>query len=75
MPVSPEKVCHVVAGPNGSGKSTFALRYLPAYAGLADSLLVFDAASVDQRLVFRRNGDETVLAPELRETLKGELGV
>ena len=26
-------VCHVVAGPNGSGKSTFALRYLPDYAG------------------------------------------
>lgn len=26
-------VCHVVAGPNGSGKSTFALEYLPAYAG------------------------------------------
>lgn len=26
-------VCHVVAGPNGSGKSTFALEYLPEYAG------------------------------------------
>ena len=26
-------VCHVVAGPNGSGKSTFALRYLPDFAG------------------------------------------
>ena len=26
-------VCHVVAGPNGSGKSTFALEYLPAFAG------------------------------------------
>ena len=26
-------VCHVVAGPNGSGKSTFALRFLPDYAG------------------------------------------
>ena len=26
-------ICHVVAGPNGSGKSTFALNYLPAYAG------------------------------------------
>lgn len=25
--------CHVVAGPNGSGKSTFALNYLPDYAG------------------------------------------
>ena len=32
MPPSPP-VCHVVAGPNGSGKSTFALNYLPAYAG------------------------------------------
>ena len=27
------RACHVVAGPNGSGKSTFALNYLPAYAG------------------------------------------
>ena len=27
------RMCHVVAGPNGSGKSTFALRYLPDYAG------------------------------------------
>ena len=26
-------ICHIVAGPNGSGKSTFALRYLPRYAG------------------------------------------
>ena len=26
-------VCHVVAGPNGSGKSTFALDYLPQFAG------------------------------------------
>ncbi len=26
-------ICHVVAGPNGSGKSTFALRYLPDFAG------------------------------------------
>ena len=29
-------ICHVVAGPNGSGKSTFALRYLPAYAGAVE---------------------------------------
>ena len=28
-----QPICHVVAGPNGSGKSTFALRYLPEYAG------------------------------------------
>lgn len=29
-------ICHVVAGPNGSGKSTFALRYLPDYAGAVE---------------------------------------
>ena len=29
-------ICHVVAGPNGSGKSTFALRYLPEYAGTVE---------------------------------------
>jgi len=26
-------ICHIVAGPNGSGKSTFALDYLPEFAG------------------------------------------
>ncbi|MBQ9727900.1 MAG: hypothetical protein IJV65_10425 [Kiritimatiellae bacterium] len=31
--MSPAPICHVVAGPNGSGKSTFALRYLPRWAG------------------------------------------
>ncbi len=29
-------ICHVVAGPNGSGKSTFALRYLPDFAGAVE---------------------------------------
>lgn len=29
-------LCHIVAGPNGSGKSTFALRYLPDYAGAVE---------------------------------------
>lgn len=29
-------ICHIVAGPNGSGKSTFALRYLPDYAGAVE---------------------------------------
>lgn len=28
-----QPICHVVAGPNGSGKSTFALTYLPKFAG------------------------------------------
>ena len=31
-----QPICHVVAGPNGSGKSTFALRYLPEYAGAVE---------------------------------------
>ena len=34
--VSDRPICHVVAGPNGSGKSTFALRYLPEYAGAVE---------------------------------------
>ena len=33
MTTEKKPVCHVVAGPNGSGKSTFALRYLPDFAG------------------------------------------
>ena len=33
---SDRPICHVVAGPNGSGKSTFALRYLPEYAGAVE---------------------------------------
>jgi len=28
-----QPICHIVAGPNGSGKSTFALNYLPEFAG------------------------------------------
>ena len=31
-----QPICHVVAGPIGSGKSTFALRYLPVYAGAVE---------------------------------------
>lgn len=31
--MSEQPICHIVAGPNGSGKSTFALQYLPEYAG------------------------------------------
>jgi len=36
MPGVDRPICHVVAGPNGSGKSTFALRYLPDYAGAVE---------------------------------------
>jgi len=33
MKLRNQPICHVVAGPNGSGKSTFALNYLPDFAG------------------------------------------
>ena len=39
-------ICHVVAGPNDSGKSTFALRYLPEYAGAPD---VWERLAADRR--------------------------
>ena len=44
MPERP--ICHVVAWPNGSGKSTFALRYLPEYAGAPD---VWERLAADRR--------------------------
>ena len=46
--------CHVVAGPNGSGKSTFALRYLPQWAGDVEfvnpDLMAQGASPLDIRL-------------------------
>ena len=42
-------ICHVVAGPNGSGKSTFALRYLPEYAGLELTPDVWERLAADRR--------------------------
>ena len=168
-------VCHVVAGPNGSGKSTFALRYLPDFAGsveyvnpdlmaqgmsptdirlsaikagkltleriaqliserasfafettlsaiyylwmpepaalplrighrvlagghdvptddvmrryarsranvkeyaaLADTLLVFDAVPTTQRLIYRRNGEETPIDRKLADAMRKDLGI
>ena len=59
-------ICHVVAGPNGSGKSTFALRYLPEYAGAVPAI---------QRLIYRRNGDSLALDPALAEPMRKELGI
>ena len=44
MPERP--ICHVVAGPNGSGKLTFALQYLPEYAGEPD---VWERLAADRR--------------------------
>ena len=47
-------ICHVVAGPNGSGKSTFALRYLPRWAGEVEyvnpDLIAQGASPLDIRL-------------------------
>ena len=52
MPPTPH--CHVVAGPNGSGKSTFALRYLPRWAGEVEfvnpDLMAQGASPLDIRL-------------------------
>ena len=46
--------CHVVAGPNGSGKPTFALRYLPQWAGDVEfvnpDLMAQGASPLDIRL-------------------------
>ena len=44
--MSERPICHVVAGPNGSGKSTFALRFLPEYAGAPD---VWERLAADRR--------------------------
>ena len=53
MPPTPP-ICHVVAGPNGSGKSTFALRYLPQWAGDVEfvnpDLMAQGASPLDLRL-------------------------
>lgn len=47
-------VCHIVAGPNGSGKSTFALQYLPEFAGSIEyvnpDLMAQGLSPVDIRL-------------------------
>lgn len=48
---------------------------LPDYARLADSVLVFDASTVNQELIYRRNGGEAVLNPGRAAIMKGELGL
>ena len=59
-------ICHVVSGPNGFWKSTFALRYLPEYAGAVeyvnpDLIAQFKAAGLEltpdvwERLAADRN--------------------
>lgn len=53
MDASTQPVCHVVAGPNGSGKSTFALVYLPEYAG---SIEYVNPDLMAQGLLYPRNG-------------------
>ena len=53
-------VCHVVAGPNGSGKSTFALDYLPKYAGSIEyvnpDLMASGLSPIDIRLSALKSG-------------------
>ena len=43
-------ICHVVAGPNGSGKSTFALRYLPRWAGAVEYVKVARVTNLTRTL-------------------------
>ncbi len=57
-------MCHVVAGPNGSGKSTFALRYLPQWAGEVEfvnpDLMAQGASPLDIRLSAFEAGKRTL---------------
>ena len=65
--MSPRKpsICHVVAGPNGSGKSTFALRYLPQWAGEVEfvnpDLMAQGASPLDLRLSAFEAGKRALL--------------
>ena len=45
------------------------------YAALADSLLVFDAVPLKQRIIYRRNGDELVADAALAATMRKDLGI
>lgn len=57
-------ICHVVAGPNGSGKSTFALDYLPEYAGSIEyvnpDLMAKGLSPIDIRLSSLKSGRLTL---------------
>ena len=58
------QICHVVAGPNGSGKSTFALTYLPTYAGSIEyvnpDLMAQGLSPTDIRLAAMKAGKLTL---------------
>ena len=45
------------------------------YAALADTLLVFDAVPTTQRLIYRRNGEETPIDRKLAEAMRKDLGI
>jgi len=64
MPAPTQPTCHVVAGPNGSGKSTFALRYLPDFAGSIEyvnpDLMAQGLSPVDIRLSALKAGKLTL---------------
>ena len=59
-----QPVCHVVAGPNGSGKSTFALEYLPTFAGSIEyvnpDMMAKGFSPVDMRLSAMNAGRPTL---------------
>jgi len=46
-----------------------------AYAALADTLLVFDAVPTTQRLIYRRNGEETPIDRKLADAMRKDLGI
>ena len=45
------------------------------YAALADTLLVFDAVPTTQRLIYRRNGEETPIDRKLADAMRKDLGI
>ena len=73
-------VCHVVAGPNGSGKSTFALDYLPEFAGSIEyvnpDLMAQGLSPTDikQRLIYTRNGKAVGYGPRV-VAMRKDLGL
>ena len=56
-------------------KSGLQTASLPEQAALADSLFVFYAVPMTQRLIYRRNGAETAIDPALAGPMRKELGI
>ena len=49
--------------------------HVKEYAALADTLLVFDAVPTTQRLIYRRNGEETPIDRKLADAMRKDLGI